>query len=85
MKGTSTNSVSIVAHEVQADKESESESESTAATSTTISGKLLAMLIIAYILFIILGGIIFHFIESENEQEAVVQSSNQLALFLRKW
>lgn len=49
-----------------------------------VSGKVLAILIVSYVLLIILGGVIFHFIETSPEQETVVASTQRISTFLSK-
>ena len=51
-------------------------------SSELMKGKYLAILLLVYIVYIVLGGVIFHFIEYSNEQTTATNSRGQVRDFL---
>ena len=64
--------------------EEEKKETSAEADDGLFSGKVVAILCLIYIVYICLGGVIFHFIETPTETTAVNDSVAKLINFLRK-
>ena len=64
--------------------EEEKKETSAEADDGLFSGKVVAILCLTYVVYICLGGVIFHFIETPTETTAVNDSVAKLINFLRK-